>query len=350
MAVTIKDVAKQANVSSATVSAVINNNSKYVRVGKETKKRIKEAMREMNYVPNMYARTMKKGQTFTIGIILADGLSVPTAMLIKGIKSGAVGKGYHIILGPSSEEHHQELFYLENFQSRRVDGIIIVPAMSGETLPKLKELNDIGLPIVVCERPWVTDIYCVFSNFEGGTYEATNYLIKLGHSKIAFCIGNEKNPQTTGSALIRYHGYRKALEAKGIEIRKDFYLTTEGVRSSDGHELAKRIIAMSDKPTAIVARNDEIAAGALKTFLDNGVKVPQDISIIGFGNKEITETLQVPLTTIETPKLDVGKKAAEILIEKINKSKEPGTTERHPAVSVGFMPKLIIRDSCAPPK
>ena len=352
MAVTIKEIAQKANVSASAVSAVINNSTKYVRVGEKTRNKIRRIIEEVGYTPNIYAQSNRKGCTFTIGLVIDNLASRPVSLIVEGANIRLKQLGYHLIIGASAQSAAQELFYINNFQSRRVDGIIALPVLSCETMGELRNLYRRKFPMLICERPTVTDMDCVFSNLEGGTYEAARYLIKLGHKKIAFVIGDPESPSTKTSALLRYHGYRKALEEQGLHAKDDYRITAKDVYCKGGQEAAQKIVDMSqdDRPTAVMFRNDDMAAGAIKTFTAKGFKIPEDISIIGFENKPITESLTPSLTTIETPKFDVGEKIAELIVEKIHKVQKGKNINTQPAISVGFMPKLIIRDSCVPPK
>ena len=351
MAVTIKDVARKANVSVSAVSQVINGPSKKNRIGKDTRKRVLKIVDEVGYIPNHYARTMKKGKTNTVGIVVGN-TSGPMEILIKGINSILAESRLYSILGLSQNQCQRDIFYLDNFLSRRVDGIIIVPTTTGNAMSKIESIYQLGFPIVVCERPYVTTVDSVFSNEEWGTYETANYLISLGHKKIAFCFGHQSNGPADHSINIRHRGYQKSLEDNQIKVPQKYFLTSQGVDIPNGREVGHAIANLTDRPTAVVFRNDEMAIGAMQVLNEKGIKVPEDISVIGFGNKPLTEALPVPLTTLETPKYEVGKKAAELLLNKIKIKQESNKSENNTESvnSIGILPKLIIRKSTGVPR
>ena len=350
MAVTIKDVARKANVSVSAVSQVINGPSKKNRIGKDTRKKVLNIIKEAGYIPNHYARTMKKGKTDTVGVIIA-GTSGSMEKLVEGVNSILAESRFYSILGLSQDQCQRGTFYLDNFLSRKVDGIIIVPTAYGGTMSKIESIHRSGFPIVVCERPYVTTVDSVFSNDEWGTYEATNHLINLGHKKVAICFGHLTDGPLDHSINIRYRGYQKSLEDNQIKIPREYFLTSQGVDISDGREVGHTIANLADRPTAVVFRNDEMAIGAMQIFNEKGIRVPEDISVIGFGNKPLTEALPIPLTTLEAPKYEVGKKAAELLLNKIKIKQEPDNSKNNTESvnSISILPKLIIRkSSCAP--
>ncbi|MDD5458052.1 MAG: LacI family DNA-binding transcriptional regulator [Phycisphaerae bacterium] len=347
MAVTIKDVAKKASVSPSTVSMVINRRHINSRISKNTRQKVLDVIRESGYVPNLYARSIRNGSTFTIGIIVED-IDSPSRMIIKGAKLPASEKGYHVIASETNDKADEERFCIENFLSRRVDGIIIIPAASGETLGYLKELYSTGFPLVICGRPFVTEMDSVFDHLEGGSFRATSYCIEQGHTKIAYCAGNPEGMIYKLSVLPRYQGYLKALEENGIvQLPKNYYITTKTVDHAGGEEAAEAILKMAEKPTVIVFRNDEMAAGAIHYLRSKNIRVPDDISIVGYGNKSFAGILEVPLTTISPLKTEIGERAVRIILDKIeNSKKNKGSEDTNRTVtSVGLMPELVIRDS-----
>ena len=350
MAITIKGIAKKANVSASAVSAVINNSEKYVRVSDVTRDRIQKIIEEVGYVPNILAQSNRRGCTYTVGLIVDNFASRPVSLIIEGLTQVLKDSGYHLIIGTSSQSPEQEQFYIKNFLSRRVDGIVAIPLYSNKKLETFRSLYTKQYPLVFCERPGITGMDCVFSNLEGGTQEATEYLIEMGHKNIAFVIGDLES-SVTKTALIRYNGYRNALEEHGLKVKDEYCIATKDHLARGGQEAAQQILSMrlEERPTAVLFRNDEMAASAMRVLQENGVKIPDDISIIGFENKPITESLTPALTTISTPNYDVGIKAAGLILEKIEKAKKGQTIHTSSAISIGIMPKLIIRQTCAPP-
>lgn len=344
MATTIKEIARLAHVSPATVSHIITGRAKNVRISERTRTKVQKIIRETGYVPNIYASTLRGGKTFTIGMVITNILRPAMALIHEGVKDAAKQKGYHVIVGVSSDEVEDEAFYIKNLLSRRVDGIIVIPAPSGETLPKLRQLYNSGFPIVLCEIPGVMGIDAVMADVEEGAYLATNHLIKLGHQKIAFCSGHS----SWCSARTKYQGYRRALEDKDMVVRPEYHVKVEGSSYSDGEKAAQLILQLTEHPEGVVFHNDEMAAGAMNCFINAGWKIPENISLVGFDDLPISKMVQVPLTTISSPVYEVGQTALKLLLERAE-SKDKEDTEKlsnmHPQ-SIRFPPKLIVRQSC----
>ena len=306
MAVTIQDVARRVKVSPSTISKVINGPSKHNRISKATRTKVLDVMREMGYVPNLYARSIRRGSTLTIVMIVSDIMHQSVALVVEGAKSEATKTKHQIILGVSSDDPEQETSYIENFLSRRVDGLIVIPAGSGGNLKELERLYETGFPLVICEATVATNsIDSVMTDVEAGSYIATEYLIKSGHTKIAFCAGHPTWP----SAKSKFHGYRRALEDYDIEVYDDFYIKTESSHFESGAIGAKAVLNLKNQPTAIIFHNDEMAAGAMKPLIAAGVRIPEDISLIGFGNTPFSDSLLVPLTTMDYPLFKIGQKS-----------------------------------------
>ena len=300
-------------------------------------------MREMSYVPNLYARSIRRGSTLTIGMIVSDIALQSVALMVEGAKPEAAKTKHQIILGVSSDDPEQETSYIENFLSRRVDGLIVIPAGSGENMEELERLYQTGFPLVVCETTAApSNIDSVTTDVEAGSYIATEYLIKNGHKKIAFCAGHPTWP----SAKSKFQGYRRALEDYNIELYDDFYIKTESSHIESGATGAKAVLTLNNRPTAIIFHNDEMAAGAMKEFIAAGIRVPEDISLVGFGNTPFSDSLLVPLTTMDYPLFEIGQKAVSTIVERMteNNSKNFDKASRIP-VSMRFTPKLTIRNS-----
>ncbi|SKC83566.1 LacI family DNA-binding transcriptional regulator [Maledivibacter halophilus] len=333
MGVTIKDIARMANVSTTTVSRVINNKSE--GVSESTRKKILDLVKEFNYQPNALARGLVTKKTKTIGLIIPDISNPFFPDIARGVEDSANDYGYNVFLCNTDEDLHKESEYINALKEKYVDGIIFTLA----SIPKYEHILDLiksGIPVVMMDRFIESkDIKGVFlDNLEGG-YIATKHLIDLGHRKIGCITG----PLHTKTSIERYEGYQKALMDANITLDKSFVV--ESNYKMDGGMKAAEELLREKKITSIFACNDLMAYGAYKVIKACEYKIPQDISIVGFDDILISQMLETQLTTIKQPTYDMGATAAKMLIDMIE-----GKKVRKKIVS--FKPQLIIRQStCA---
>ena len=310
MGVTIKDVAKKAGVSIASVSRVINDSKP---VAPETKEKILKVIEETGYKPNAMARGLKKNESGLIGLITPDMENGTFAELVKGIESVIEKNSMNLIVSNSKGEIERELKELHIFKEQQLDGIIF----SGVKFTKKhKEYFDrYKVPTVVVSQkfPGSGLPYVDINNYEAA-YQAVKYLITNNHSKIALIHGPLYD-KSAGEE--RYNGYFKALNEAGIEINDD-YIKEGNFTIKSGYQAMEEILKENDKlPTAVFAASDRMAIGILDCCLDNGISVPEDISIIGFDDIELATVVRPKLTTVNVDHSEIGKKAVEILVDKI---------------------------------
>lgn len=310
MGVTIKDVAKKAGVSIASVSRVINDSKP---VAPETKEKILRVIEETGYKPNAMARGLKKNESGLIGLITPDMENGTFAELVKGIESVIEKNSMNLIVSNSKGEIERELKELHIFKEQQLDGIIF----SGVKFTKKhKEYFDrYKVPTVVVSQkfPGSGLPYVDINNYEAA-YQAVKYLITNNHSKIALIHGPLYD-KSAGEE--RYNGYFKALNEAGIEINDD-YIKEGNFTIKSGYQAMEEILKENDKlPTAVFAASDRMAIGILDCCLDNGISVPEDISIIGFDDIELATVVRPKLTTVNVDHSEIGKKAVEILVDKI---------------------------------
>ena len=331
MAVTIKDIAKLANVSITTVSRVINNKSE--GVSEETRNRILQLVKELGYQPNAIARGLVTKKTKTIGLIIPDISNPFFPDLARGVEDSAHIYGYNVFLCNTDDNLEKESEYINALKEKYVDGIIF----TSSSIPKhehIMELVKSGIPIVIMDRRVDSeDIYGVFlDNYEGG-YIATKHLIDLGHKKIGCITG----PLYTKSAKERLEGYKKALVENGMDV--DERLIFEGdYKINSGIIGTEKLLGNNENVTAIFACNDLMAYGAYKTIRSYGYKIPDDISIVGFDDIQLSQILEPQLTTIKQPAYDMGLTAARMLIKLVEGKKLKKKI-------INFKPQLIIRQS-----
>ena len=345
MAVTIQDIANNARVSLTTVSAVINGRSREYRLSKDTNERVLKIAEKLGYVPNLNARSIRQNKTLTIGVIVTSIQKRSLAHIVKGIESISEQNGYKVIISLSSNDAERERVCINDLLSRRVDGLIVIPVPSGETIPELKQLYSRGTPVVLCEAPFVRDIDVIDSNVEEGSYQATQYLIKLGHRKIGIC-----SPKNWLSTRAKYQGYRRALEDYSLSVPEKFHIHLEETGLVGGEEAARIILKMDERLTAVIFHNDSMASTAMDVLWKSGLRIPEDISIIGFDNIPLSGMLRVPLTTLKAPFFEIGERAASIVVEKAGRAKRPKITESITQIphTVRFAPTLVVRESCCP--
>jgi LacI family transcriptional regulator len=328
---TMQDVADLAKVSKTTVSHVINE-TRPVSEGK--RQRVLYAMKELDYQPNILARSLRKRETGTIGLIVPNNANPFYAEVSRGVESLSFEEGYNVILCNSDRNLQKEIAYTELLVSKRVDGILFVGAWVGEQTQHLSEINRQGIPLAVVDRfASDLDIDLVRTDNHLGGWLATSHLLGLGHKRIS-CIGGI--PEFTPNAE-RIIGYKKALRDAGIAIKDEIIIRTN-FQFEGGHRAAQQLLSLENRPTAIFACNDLMAIGAMRAARDLGFRIPEDISVVGFDDIQMAQYTCPQLTTIAQPMFDMGKLATEMLLERIRDTNIP---QRKRILE----PKLVVRQS-----
>jgi len=328
--ITISEVAKEANVSRATVSHVINNTR---FVSEETRQRVEQAINELGYRPNVLARSLRLGETLTLGLILPDSSNTFFAEIGRSIETAAFESGYNVIFCNSDEDPDKESLYIDILTKKQVDGIILVPTCRHcDAIQSLKKLQ---IPIVLVDRE-LTDLTLdtvLVDNLMGGLI-ATRYLVSLGHQRIA-CIAG---PSSTNPSAQRLQGYQQALKEAGIPFDESLVRIGE-FSALSGWSMGNDLLSMAEPPTAIFACNDMMAIGLLRAAHEKGVRVPNDMALIGFDDIEPVSFTNPPLTTIAQPKIEMSNKATQLLIQRI---KNPQRDHQYEILPVS----LVVRGSC----
>lgn len=308
--VTIKDIAHHAQVSIATVSYVINKSRP---VSAELTERVLQAIEELQYYPDDIARSLRSQRTSTIGLIVPDSANPFFAEIARGVEDAGFQAGFSVILCNSNAMLERELAYLELLQSKRVDGIILLPTCTD--IDHVVPMVDRGLPLTIFYRETGNlnvDRFLI-DNLEAAS-NATEYLIQLGHEKIA-CIQPLSHTNPSGR---RVDGFIKAMEKHGLTVSPE--LMPQGDNLITGGERAARQLLDTGQPfTAIFATNDAMAIGAMRALREAGRHVPDDVSIIGFDDILLASYVSPPLTTIRSPKRSAGEKAVKHLLTRIQK-------------------------------
>lgn len=332
--VTIKDIAQKVQISYATVSRALNNRPE---VKEETRRKVLQAAREMGYRPNRIARSLVTKRSQCIGLIVPDIMNPFFAELAWGVDEAATAKGYNVYLCNTNWNEKRELTYLNLLVSRQTDGIILASARDeGTNVEKFIEKN---LPLVVVNSLF-QEFGChqvMIDNVRGG-YLAADHLIGLGHERIGFVGGLEHVKATVD----RLEGLKIALDEKGLTLDERF-ISFGAYSWESGYAQMKRLLAGdgAERPTAIFAANDIVALGVMQAADESGLKVPQQLALVGFDDIDFSAYHKVQLTTVSQKKKDLGECAVEIILEQLNGSS--GSPEQEQIV---LQPALVVRKTC----
>ncbi|WP_379128028.1 LacI family DNA-binding transcriptional regulator [Paenibacillus sp. sgz500958] len=333
---TIYDIAKKTGYSPTTVSKAFNN---YSDVRDRTRQEILNAAREMGYVPNAHARTLTTKKSWTIGVLFVESTGVGIkhpffSAVIESFKQVAVAKGYDLIF-ISKDVGGRKSGYLENCRIRGVDGVVVFLSDYGD--PYFQELLDSDIPTVVLDFETV-QTHTVCSDNTAGALQAMEYLISLGHRRIAHISGG----LNTVPGSRRQQGYEQALEQWGLERREDYIVTGEFYTLEGGYDAMKQLLQLPEPPTAVFASGDLLALGAIQAAKESGLSVPGDISIMGYDDVDLAKYITPALTTVRQDTSLMGKEAAELLFATIN-------GERKVTEDLKLPTQVIVRDSCGRP-
>lgn len=311
MKVNIYDVAKAANVSIATVSKVINNTG---RIGEETKQKVLDVIKELDYKPNLIASALMGKNTCTIGFILPDLANPFFSELARYVEDIASKYNYNVVICSTDYLSEKEEMYVSLLMQKNVDGFIL--ASGFENLESIKKVQKANIPFVLVARNApVENLNLVsISDFHAG-YKATEYLIQNGHKNISIIA------RDIWSNRERFKGYIQAMNDYGLQPMREKYYAKESTLHAGYTSLQKIMGDKSNKPTGIFACNDLLAAGAIKYCKKMGIQVPSDLSVIGFDNTILTEIIDPPLTTIAQPQNEIATEAFKLLFEAINGEK-----------------------------
>jgi len=327
---TINDVAREAKVSKGTVSRILNN-SRLVKT--ETRNRVLNIIEKLNYEPNYLAQSLSTKRTYTLGLVLEDISNPFFSAIAKGVDDVARKNNFGVLLYSTNYDEIIEKQYILSSFKRRIDGIIITPVKPESKNVKLISSKNVPFILINCWSHKDGISYIVSDNFKGA-YIAVDYLVKLGHKRIAYIGG----PNIQGCNE-RFRGYKKAIEDGGISFLKSL-VTGPSVSSYDGYVQTKKLLKANKEITAIFAINDFVAIGVMKAIFDMHLKVPDDISIIGYDDIDICSMLRVPLTTVNQLEDQQGTIACEQIIKLIE------TKDLYNPIKMVIEPRLVIRESC----
>lgn len=304
MNITIYDVAREANVSMATVSRVVNKNT---NVKPTTRKKVLATIERLGYRPNAVARGLASKKTTTIGAIIPDISSIFFSELARGIEDIATMYDYNIILSNSDQDKNKEINLINTMLEKQVDGILF---MGGNITPEhVEEFSSASVPVVLAATYDDSDeIPSVNIDYEKAAYEATKMLINKGHKHLAIITGHEDIKLN----VFKYEGYLRALKESSIPI-KDEFIIKNSYSYDAGIAGSKQLLALDEKPTAIFTISDEMALGAIHGAQDEGYNVPDDIAVVGFNNTRLATMVRPTLSTVIQPMYDIGAVAMRLL-------------------------------------
>jgi LacI family transcriptional regulator len=333
--VRLVDIATRVGVSVMTVSKALRDKPD---VAATTRARIKTAALEMGYVPDSSAQSLRTRATKLLGLAIPSTTNPVFARMVFALEERAQALGYDLLLAHTQNKPELEERCLRRFLARRVDGIFVSPVYRMENDARIyRELQTNGTPVVLLGSPaaFCSQFVSVQTEELAASFAATKHLLELGHKRIAYFTG----PLPAIWAQERYEGYRRAHREAGLEV-DDRLVFHAGSTIEDGHKAALEFAGENCGATAIQACNDLVAIGAAHTLLQQGLRIPEDLSLVGFGNILVAEHFRVPLTTVRQPKFRLGIAAMDLMEESLRGQRPE--SRRLPA-------ELIIRDSSAAP-
>lgn len=343
--VTISKIAKMLGVARSTVDRALNNRGE---INEETKKKILELARKLDYHPSYLGQALRTRKTKTIGVVLPSIYETFTREILRGVEEELFKEGYYLILCLSNHSQEKEKKQVEMLKSREVDGFIFFFASPGKvpisSYNYLIQIKKDGIPIVFVDRylEGMGIDYVVVDDF-GGMYKVIKYLIGLGHRKIGYV----DDGSYCTAAINRLKGYKKALLDSGLKVNpetiKFLRMKSKASTFESAQQAIREFIEMQNRPTAIAALHDGVAVVCYKVIREIGLRVPEDISLVGFGNSPESYLLETPLTTVTQPAYEMGKRAAQVLLRQTKEGKGLKTQ----GIILGT--EIIVRESTAPP-
>lgn len=338
-AVTIKDIAKALGLSTSTVSRALRDS---YEISPETKRLVLEYAEKINYHPNPIALSLKERRSRSIGVILAEIANSFFSQAIDGIESIAYQNGYNVIISQSRESAEREGINLNYLTSRSIDGLIVSVSTETTDFSGFKELFKRGMPIVFFDRI-VNEIntHKVIVDSYRGAYDGTRHLVENGFRRIAAVTGSE----LLSISKDRLAGYSAALSDLGLQVDPNLILHCAhgGLIRTETEDAIDQLLQLPERPDAILALSDKLTTGCLRVLNARGIRVPDDIALVGFSNSDLTELIAPPLSVIKQPAFEMGEMATSLLLQMIESKKPPTEFETR-----RLAPQLIVRASSGP--
>jgi len=330
----LKDVAEAAGVHLATASRALDDR-RSVMVKPETVERVRQAAADLGYRVNRMARGLKMNRSFTIGMLIPDITNPFFPPIVRGAEDCLAEAGYTLVLANTDNDEGKERRHISGMLERQVDGLLL--AMARRRDPLIDELDRDATAVVLINRTVDRgNVPAVIPDDQAGMTLAVEHLYALGHRRIAHVSG----PQDTSTGARRAAGFRATMSAHGLVPRRIVEAASFG--ESSGREVADPLFRARTRPTAVVAANDLIALGVIDAASAAGLRCPEDLSVVGFNDMPLAERLSPPLTTVRIPEYEMGRRAAQILLDRID-------LPNHLAETVMLAPELIVRGSTTSP-
>jgi LacI family transcriptional regulator len=331
MAVRMKDIARDLGVSVMTVSKALRNHSD---ISEKTRDRVLARARKLGYEPNWIARSLVTRRTHMVGLVIPDLMHSFFAEVAKGVTQKFQPLGYQIVISNSDEDPEQEESQIQLLLARHVDGLIIASAQPSGKNGLFQTMRSRKVPYVLIDRlPQGLDAHFVGIKNEEIGLLATAHLLEQGCQRIAHIHGPSIS---TGSG--RMQGYQRALAKAGVAARPE-YMVSGHHEDGGGYVAMRQLLGLNPRPDGVFCFNDPVAAGAMKAILEAGLRIPNDIAVVGVGNVHYSDQLRVPLTTVDQSSLVTGERSAEMLAQCIRAGKPL------PHESIYLPPKLVVRES-----
>lgn len=331
--VTRKDVAARAGVSVAVVSYVVNDGPR--PVSPETRAKVEQAIEELGYYPNELARSLRRQQSFTIGLLIPNLTNPVYAEIARSMEDVCTEAGYLVLLCDSARDPIQEKRFVEMLRAKQVDGVVMIPSTNPLELVEL--LRQARIPNIVLEHD-LPGVDCIANDDHTGGRLAVQHLLDLGHRRIALI----RRVPSSALSSERFAGYRQALEEAGIDFDPALVVQSEAGPAA-GCKAMQQLLALPQRPTAVITHNDVLALGALHAAWQAGLSVPRELSLVGYDDIQSSAFLVPPLTTVQFPKEGMGREAAEQILRLVQQ--EGGASPQTRLLPV----KLVVRASTAPP-
>lgn len=330
---TIYDIAEKLNLTAATVSRALNNN---LKISENTRKLVQETALEMNYEQNTLARALKSGKSFNVGVIVPRMDSNFFASVIRGIEEELYPHGYHVIICQTHDQKILEMGNITSLINAQVDGILM--SISNAKTPNkiFNSLFQKQVPLIFFDRKKNIDgVSSVTIDDFNGAYEATKHLIEQGFTRIAH-LSNDRSLEIYKN---RYLGYKQALMDAGLEEDENIVIEMPS-RVEEGRKTTKTFLEMTNPPDAIFSASDFTALGAIQEIKSQGLRIPEDIGVVGFSNEPFTRFMELSISSVDQSPIEMGKIAAQVFLEEVNGDKKL-KVEKH----IVLKPELIIRKS-----
>lgn len=331
---TIYDIAKELNITAATVSRALNNNPK---ISKKTRELVLETAAKMNYEQNKLALALKSGKSFNVGVIVPRIDSNFFASVIRGIEEELYPKGYHVIICQTHDQEDLEIGNINSLLNAQVDGILMsISNAKLEDKQGFQKLLRKNIPLIFFDRKKdIKGVSSVTVDDFKGAYDATQHLIDQGYKRIAHL----SNDRLLLIFKNRYLGYKQAIIDNGLEFDENLVIETVS-KVNEGKKTAKIMLDMDRPPDAIFSSSDFTALGAIQEIRERGLRIPEDISVIGFSNEPFTKFMELSITSVDQSPTEMGRITAQVFLEEVNNGKKI-KSEKH----VVLTPELMVRQS-----